>query len=239
MAATSAQGDAPELDEGPRAAARETERLCVATRAVKPVSSMIRFVPAPDGAVVPDLKRRLPGRGAWVTARRDALALAVKRNAFARSLKRPVRAGPDLVAQTEALLWQAALDMLAMANKAGLLVTGFTKVEAALLAKPLAALIQAAEAAPDGVRKIAALRRRRGAEPAGDLPVLVFAEAHLSLALGRPHVIHAALLAGPASEAAVARYRAFRAFGEAGSDDGQPVRRGTERADLGGLPDED
>ena len=49
------------------AAAPAAERLCAATRSVKPVDDMIRFVVGPDG-VVPDLKRKLPGRGVWVTA---------------------------------------------------------------------------------------------------------------------------------------------------------------------------
>ena len=55
-----------ELDTGPRA--QELERMCVATRTVRPVDDMIRFVVGPDGEAVPDLKRKLPGRGVWVTA---------------------------------------------------------------------------------------------------------------------------------------------------------------------------
>lgn len=200
-----------ETDRGPRGT--ETERLCVVTREVKPVSAMIRFVPAPDGSVAPDIKRRLPGRGVWVTARRDILGEAVRRNAFARSLKRPVRVGPELVTTTEALLAQAVLDMVAMANKAGFVVPGFTKVEAALGAGRVVALLQAAEASPDGVRKILGAGRRGRDPNEPDLPILVFENAHLDLALGRTNVIHAALLAGAASEAVLARHRLLQAFG--------------------------
>ena len=121
-----------ELDTGPRA--QELERLCVATRTVRPVADMIRFVVGPDGEAVPDLKRKLPGRGVWVTATQDALSDAVKRKALARGFKREVRLPADLVARTEQLLERAALDALAMAGKAGLVATGFTKVEAALAA---------------------------------------------------------------------------------------------------------
>ena len=60
-------------DTGPRDARGASERTCVVTRAVKPVDELIRFVTAPDGAVVADLKRRLPGRGVWVTATRAAV----------------------------------------------------------------------------------------------------------------------------------------------------------------------
>src|SRR6266568_5543996 len=99
-----------ERDAGPRRIAGGAERFCAATGAVKPVAEMIRFVLGPDGAAVPDLKRRLPGRGIWITATRDALKTAIARKAFARSFKRDVRLSGDLVATTERLLEQAALD---------------------------------------------------------------------------------------------------------------------------------
>src|SRR6185436_6290343 len=98
-----------ETDNGPREGRRGTERLCALTRAVKPIDELIRFVAAPDGAIVPDLKRRLPGRGVWITATRSAVDEAARRNIFARSLKREVRAAPDLGAQVEGQLESAAL----------------------------------------------------------------------------------------------------------------------------------
>src|SRR5580693_10187161 len=148
-----------ELDSGPRA--QEVERLCVATREVRPVSDLIRFVIGPDGEAVPDLKRKLPGRGVWVTATQDALSDAVKRKALARGFKRDVRLPADLVARTGQLLERSALDVLAMAGKAGLVATGFTRVEAALAQEEVVALLHAAEAAADGIRKLDAARRRR------------------------------------------------------------------------------
>lgn len=197
-----------ELDTGPRA--HELERLCVATRTVKPVADMIRFVVGPDGEAVPDLKRKLPGRGVWVTATHDALADAIKRKALARGFKREVRLPADLVTRTERLLERAALDALAMAAKAGLVATGFTKAEAALAQGEVVALLHAVEASPDGVRKLDAALRRK-------LPVTVnvigcLTSAQLDLALGRPNVIHAALLAGPASETFLARCRRLERF---------------------------
>ena len=56
-----------ETDDGLSAARKEVERTCVVTRAVKPGAEMIRFVAGPDGTIVPDLERKLPGRGVWVT----------------------------------------------------------------------------------------------------------------------------------------------------------------------------
>src|SRR5579871_5287276 len=117
-----------EADRGARAAAAATERLCIATRQVRPVGALIRFVIGPDGAVVPDLKRRLPGRGVWVTARRQAVAEAVRRRLFGRGLKAEVRVSPELPDAVERLLEQSALNALSIARKAGLVVHGFAKV---------------------------------------------------------------------------------------------------------------
>jgi uncharacterized protein len=198
-----------ELDTGPRA--QELERMCVVTRTVRPVADMIRFVVGPDGEAVPDLKRKLPGRGVWVTATQDALSDAVKRKALVRGFKREVRLPADLVARTGQLLERGALDALAMAGKAGLVATGFTRVETALAQQEVIALLHAAEAAADGVRKLDAGWRRRP-ERGPIVTIGILTSAQLDLALGRPNVIHAALLAGPSSDTFLARLRRLERF---------------------------
>src|SRR5436190_4193894 len=120
------------VDGGTRKSAPGTQRLCAVTGEVRPIEELTRFVVAPDGSVVPDLKRRLPGRGIWITATRPALGSALARKAFGRSFKREVRVAGDLVESTERLLEHAALDALAMAHKARRTIIGFAKVEAAL-----------------------------------------------------------------------------------------------------------
>src|SRR5690606_38506391 len=105
-------------------------RTCVVTREQRPPEDLIRFVPGPDGQIVPDVGRRLPGRGVWVTAERGAVAEAVKRKAFSKGLKRQVTAAADLPDLVERLLMKRATDALSLANKAGLVTTGFTRVEA-------------------------------------------------------------------------------------------------------------
>jgi predicted RNA-binding protein YlxR (DUF448 family) len=198
-----------ELDAGPRA--RALERLCVATRTVRPVADLIRFVVGPDGEPVPDLKRKLPGRGVWVTATHDALSDAIKRKALARAFKREIRLPADLVTRTERLLERSALDALAIAGKGGLIAAGFSKAEAALANDAVAALLHAAEAAPDGVRKLDAVWRRQ--DRGGPLVVIgILTSAQLDLALGRANVIHAALLAGPPSDTFLARLRRLERF---------------------------
>jgi predicted RNA-binding protein YlxR (DUF448 family) len=202
--------DAPELDAGPRKTAAGRERQCAVTRTVKPVDHLIRFVVGPQG-VVPDLKRKLPGRGLWITADRQTLADAVARKVFARGFKRDVRVEPGLVELTGRLLESAVLDALAIAGKSGLVTMGFSKVEAALARDQVMALLHAAEARPDGVAKLAgALRQRTDAERIAI--VTRFSTAQLDLALGRSNVVHAAALAGPASDTFLARFARLERF---------------------------
>ena len=183
----------------------------MATRAVRPVEHMIRFVIAPNGEAVADLKQNLPGRGVWVTATRSALDRALKANAFARGFRRDVRLAGDLVPRTERLLENAALDALAVARKAGLVAMGFAQVETALKREAVIALLHAAEAASDGVKKLdSALRQSR---QSGSVRIIrILTTGQLDLALGRPNVIHAAVLAGRASETFMARLRRLERF---------------------------
>lgn len=206
-----AQPSEDALDAGPRAAARGTERLCAATGKVRPIDDMIRFVLSPEGTVVADLKRRLPGRGIWITATRSALGSAIARKAFARSFKREVRIAADLIDATERLLERGALDALAIAYKAGRMTVGFAKVEASLAEGDAVALLHASDAAPDGVRKLNSTLR--GSDNSRAVAIIrAFTSAQLSLALGRPNVVHAALLGGSESRTFVARATRLERF---------------------------
>jgi hypothetical protein len=202
-----------ELDRGAAKAAAGSERHCALTRTLKPVDQMIRFVVGPGGDVVPDLKRKLPGRGIWITATRSSLDEAIKRNVFARAFKRSVRVAPELTAATERLLERSALDALAIAGKGGGVIAGFAKVEAALGRGDVVAVIHAADAAPDGKRKLdAALQRKTPGKPDEIVLIAHFSGAQLDLALNRPNVVHAALLAGPVSDTFLARVRRLERF---------------------------
>jgi predicted RNA-binding protein YlxR (DUF448 family) len=195
----------PETDGGPHKGKPGEARLCIVYRAVRPLDELIRFVVGPDDHVVPDLRRRLPGRGAWVTATRVAVDKAVASKAFSRAFRRQVAAAPDLGEQVERLLERAALDHLALANKAGAVVQGFVRVEDALARKPIVALIHAREAAEDGVSKLRQAVRAEGYGPADVRTIRDFSVDQLDLVLGRANVIHACLLAGPASAGFLAR----------------------------------
>ncbi len=188
--------DSVDLDPGPRTLRSGTERTCALTRQVRPVDDLIRFVVSPENEVTPDLKRKLPGRGLWLSANHAAVADATKRGVFNRGFKRNVKTSPALADEVEALLVRAAIDALAIAGKAGLVTAGFTNVERALRAGAAVALIHASDAAPDGVRKLEAIARQSGGM---EIPVIqTLTSEQLDLALGRSNVIHAALIAGAA-----------------------------------------
>jgi predicted RNA-binding protein YlxR (DUF448 family) len=202
--------DDHDLDNGPRTTRSGTARMCAVTRKVRPIDELIRFVLDGSGQVVPDVKRKLPGRGLWVSASRQAVAAAVKRQLFAKGFRRPVKDQETLVAETDALLAKSAIEALAIAAKAGQVVSGFAKVEAGLKAGEVKALIHARDGAADGIRKLdnlaAAASARGNAEIAGKMPVInALSSAELDLALSRSNVIHAALLAGPAGKTFLSR----------------------------------
>ncbi len=202
---------APELDDGPRTHRSATMRMCAVSRDVRPIDELIRFVVAPSGEVIPDLKRKLPGRGLWVSASRQAVAEAARRHHFSKGFKRDVRVAATLATDTEALLERFAVEALGVAAKAGQVISGFTKVADALERQahgPVRALIHASDGAADGIRKLDALvgqNGRNGGNPAEILIVNVLTSEQLDLALGRSNVIHAALLAGPASDTFLSR----------------------------------
>jgi len=209
----------PDRKDGP-------ERSCVVTRTVRSPDDLIRFVVGPDGVLVPDLRRKLPGRGVWASLSATVVAEAIKRRAFERSLKTKVVVPPDLVATIDGLMLTDARQALAMSNKAGLVQAGFAKVEAVIGSGRCAAVIEASDGAEDGRRKIGqALRRAELVrEEAGlktrSVPVVaIFAAADLELALGRAHVIHAALAPGPAVEGFLSRWRRLVRYrtGDAGA----------------------
>ena len=154
----------PDLDNGPRTDRSATMRMCAVTREVRPIGELIRFVVAPSGEVVADLKRKLPGRGLWVSASHQAVAEAVRRHQFSKGFKREVRVAPTLAADTEALLVRFVTEALAMAAKAGQVVSGFGKVADALerrqVQAPIRALIHASDGAADGIRKLDAMVRQ-------------------------------------------------------------------------------
>ena len=178
-------------------AAASRERRDIVSGEVREEAELIRFVVGPDATVVPDLARKLPGRGLWVAADRTSVETAAKKGLFARAAKARVVAPPDLADLVEKLLKARLLAGLGLARRAGDLTSGFEKVSSAITSGKAAWLVEASDGAHDGRRKLFGLARKQPHPPG---IVGVFSAAELGLALGGENVIHTAFLAGRAAE---------------------------------------
>lgn len=169
------------------------ERRDIVTGEVMAEERLIRFVAGPGGVVVPDLARKLPGRGMWVAADRASVETAARKGLFSRSAKAKLSASPDLADQVDSLLRRRVLDGLGLAKRAGDLISGYEKVAAALNAGRAAWVIEAADGAADGRRKILNVARK---SPRAPKLLGLYSNEELGLALGGENVIHTAFLAG-------------------------------------------
>ncbi|WP_395663888.1 RNA-binding protein [Aestuariivirga sp.] len=188
------------------------DRMCIVTRTVKDEAELIRFVRSPDGVAVPDLARKLPGRGVWVSLDRGVLAEAVKKKLFSRGFSAETTIPPDLPDMVSTLLRQQVLSLLSLAKKAGEAVAGFMKVEEMLGRGRAKLLFHGTDAALDGCRKLDRL-----AAPEVER-VALFERRELDLAFGRPNVVHAAVAKGGLAEklsAAVRRIVMFEGLEQA------------------------
>jgi len=174
---------------------------------------MIRFVARPDGLLVPDLKGNLPGRGAWLTASRKVLEEAIRRKAFARSLKQDVRLADNMPDMLDHLLARAALSSLSLARRGGGVITGMLKINIAIRAGEVAMVLHAREAAEDGRRKIDQAVHAAGKQGYGPASaVTLFTAEEMSLAFGGNNVIHAAVRRGLAAGGFIRRVRQLIAY---------------------------
>ncbi|MGF1651190.1 MAG: RNA-binding protein [Hyphomicrobiaceae bacterium] len=200
------------------------ERTCLVTRTHAAPDDLIRFVRDPTGMVVADLRRKLPGRGAWVGARHHLVGEAVRRQAFARSFKQQAAAATALADDVAALLRRDVVQALALANKAGEVVCGQMKVEAAISAGAAHALVQASDASDDGRERMR--RRYHAACRETDRPETIcetLTVDEMSLALGRLNVVHAALIGWSAARLFATASERLRRYGT-----NEPLREPTE-----------
>jgi hypothetical protein len=188
--------------------------MCIVSRAVKDERDLIRFVRDPEGRVVPDLARELPGRGVWVSLSRRQVEEAVRKKAFAKGFAAETTAAPDLPDVVARLLRQQALGLLGLARKAGQAVCGFTKVEELLRRGRARLLLHGSEAMPDGCRKLDRL-----AGPGVETWKL-FRASELDLAFARPNVVHAAVAGGGIAEKLVFCLRRIEMFEAPGGAEG-------------------
>lgn len=184
--------------------------------------------------MVPDVAAKLPGRGAWVRARRDIVEQAVKRKAFARAFNAPAEAPPDLADQAEAALARRCLGVFSMGRKAGAIALGFDQVEAAIRkTAPMGGLIEAADGAADGREKLVRLAFGLwGSEPT---IVGCFTAEEMGMALGRDRVVHAAWLQERLARAWAAETSRLSGFRVLAPESWRPARSyGADAADPRG-----
>ncbi len=170
-----------------------TRRRCLVTRQVLPKTALIRFAVAPDGAVLPDLDGKLPGRGLWLAAERAVVERALAKRVLARAAaavhQGPVQVPADLAERVRAGLERRCLGLLGLARRAGQAVAGFEKVRGWLREGRVAVLLAARDGAADGRARLAAMADGR--------PVIAaFDAAALGAALGREMAVHVALAPG-------------------------------------------
>jgi predicted RNA-binding protein YlxR (DUF448 family) len=193
------------------------QRRCIVSGVVKSKDELLRFVIGPDGQVVPDIEGRLPGRGFWLSARRDVLEKACAKNLFAKAARKDVIVGAGLTDQVERLLTRRCLDLIGLARRAGQAVSGHDRAQEWVKGGRCGVLLAAADGAPGGRAKMRAV--------ATGMPVVeVLSGAELGSATGRERAVH--LVVAPGKLAAgllreAARLAGFRAApsGDAGTEE--------------------
>ena len=187
-------------------------RRCLVLGASQPIELLVRFVVGPEETLVPDIDERLPGRGFWLSARRDVVETAVKRKAFHRAARRPVVVPGDLADLVERLLLRRCMDSLGLARRSGRAVCGFGKVSSAMSEGP-GWLIEARDGSADGARKIGQAANRAATPVRRVEPALTAAE--LGLAFARDRAVHGWVTSGPLAKriardmARLASYRGY------------------------------
>jgi predicted RNA-binding protein YlxR (DUF448 family) len=163
-------------------------RRCIVTRARQAPETMIRFVVGPDRQIVPDLRANLPGRGLWLSARRDVLETALARKAFARAARAEVMIPADFADIIGAALTRRVIDILGLTRRAGHAVSGFAKAREWLVADRAALIVQASDGSAEERTR---LLNGRAVPVIAPLP----AQA-LGRIFGRDHTVHVAVSAG-------------------------------------------
>jgi predicted RNA-binding protein YlxR (DUF448 family) len=163
-------------------AKHEPQRSCLGCRAVKDKGELLRFVIAPDRTLVPDPQGKLPGRGAYTCWCAECLKTAAARKQFARAFRGEVRTdSPDtLVARVMQLLEERIGAYLALANKAGKVVSGSDTVVETFKRRTPGVLFIAADLSAESRERFAFLAERAG------IPLVeLFTKERLGALLGK------------------------------------------------------
>lgn len=185
-------------------AANNPNRTCLLTGEEKPQEELLRFTLTPDRQVIPDFKKRLPGKGFYLTNSKQVLADAIAKNVF-RKFGKNTSVVPNLLEIVENILKSRALESINLAKKAGVLVSGFDKVKEKLAADKVAFVLEAVDAGADGNTKIRAAAKNTEI-------LTLFSIEELDKALNRVNTVHAALLKSEMSQTVYKQLRKWQNF---------------------------
>lgn len=126
-----------------------SERTCAGCRRQAARAALLRFVVGPgEPCLVPDPRRRLPGRGVSVHPTRECLRRAVERGGFARALRTKLSLDADALAALARSQYERRLEgLLVAARRNRSLVLGTEAVRQALVEQSVPLLIVASDAA--------------------------------------------------------------------------------------------
>lgn len=191
------------------------DRKCIVTGESGDADNLLRFVAGPDDQIVPDLKKNLPGRGCWVTAKRSYVESAIKKGAFSRALRMKVVVDDNLPELIDQLMVKSAIGALGLARKAGAAIVGSAQVDKAVRSGKALAVLHSTAGAPDGVRKIT--QARRATVHLGGPKIASFAflgPEEMDLAFGGGNVIHAAIMDAGPGKSAFQRLKTLKTYRE-------------------------
>jgi Predicted nucleic-acid-binding protein implicated in transcription termination len=212
-----------------------SERRCILSSEHGDPAALIRLAISPDGDVLPDVRARAPGRGAWLGVDRATLEQAMAKGrlkgALARAFKGETLSVPDdLAERIGAALQSDFMARLGLEAKSSNLATGFDKIDVAARRGQVRMLLHAADAGDDGVRKLDQAWRvgeeREGEDFAG-IRLPVDREA-LSMALGRHNVVHIAVTNAAAAgriSGLLGRWQSYLGCANAAPNSGSAVVR--------------
>lgn len=192
-------------------------RTCIVTRETKEPEEMIRFVCDPNGNLVADLKVSLPGRGAWVSAKKSAVRQAMERKLFAKSLETKVEVSASLDEDVGELMHRSVMGALGMANKAGVIVFGYSKVNDMIRSGNAALVLHASDAAPDGIRKIGSALKAieaasEGVAEGAPFTTLFSTSDELERTLGGMNIMHVGAKFGGATKSVIKKLIRLRDY---------------------------
>jgi uncharacterized protein len=206
-------------------------RKCVLTGARCEASALVRLALGPDGGVAPDVHAKAPGRGAWIGVNADALTRAQEKGklsgALKHAFKQNVTLADDMAGRINKALEKAFLDRLGLEARAGNLILGAEKIDAAARSGQVCLLLHASDASSDGSNKRdQSLRVGNDEEGSGKggIKLPVDRDA-ISQALGRSNAVHVALINKKAAERVMhhlGRWLIFNGCSNGVPDDGAP-----------------